>query len=66
MSATSRCETTPNSENSAVAEFGSSVWTWTFSVVWSPTTSTESPICSSSGTKRRCSSAVPVTAKFVQ
>ena len=56
MSATSRWETTPNSENSAVAELGSSVWTCTLRVVGSPTTSTESPICSSSGTNRRCSS----------
>ena len=45
MSATSRCETSPAPWNSAVAASGSSVWTWTFSVAASPTTSTESPIC---------------------
>ena len=33
-----------------VARSGSSVWTWTFSVRWSPTTSTESPIASSAST----------------
>ena len=55
-----------DSANSAVAASGSSVWTWTFSVVWSPTTSTESPSRSSAATNRRCSSPVPVTAKLVQ
>ena len=33
MSATSRCETSPASTKTAVAAFGSSVWTWTLSVV---------------------------------
>ena len=43
MSATSRCETSPISANSAVARSGSSVCRWTLSVWLSPTTSTESP-----------------------
>ena len=43
MSATSRCETSPISSNSAVARPGSSVCRWTLRVWLSPTTSTESP-----------------------
>ena len=66
MSATSRRETDPTPANSPVARSGSSVWTCTFSVRWSPTTSTESPIDSSASTQSDGSSASPVTAKFVQ
>ena len=47
MSATSSRETVPWPSNSSVARPGSSVWTWTFKVRWSPTTRTESPIASS-------------------
>ena len=51
---------------SPVARSGSSVWTWTLSVRWSPTTSTESPIASSASIQAVGSSPSPVTAKFVQ
>ena len=47
MSATSSRETSPASSNRSVARSGSSVWTWIFSVLLSPTTSTESPSRSS-------------------
>ena len=66
MSATSRRETAPIPANSVVARSGSSVWTCTFSVRWSPTTSTESPIDSSVSTHVEGSRPSPVTAKFVQ
>ena len=66
MSATSRCETSPISSNSAVARPGSSVCRWTFSVWLSPTTSTESPSRSRSSFQAAGSSPSPVTAKFVQ
>ena len=70
MSATSRRETSPAAEKMPVATSGSSVWTWTRSVTWSPTTSTESPIASSSVTYESASASSPsptaVTAKFVQ
>jgi hypothetical protein len=66
MSATSSRETAPTPSNSAVARSGSSVWTWTFSVRGSPTTSTESPIDSSASIHAVASSPSPVTAKFVQ
>jgi hypothetical protein len=66
MSATSRRDTSPACANTAVARSGSSVCTCTFSVVVSPTTSTESPSCSSGAMKRPELSPVPVTAKFVQ
>jgi hypothetical protein len=66
MSATSSRDTSPAPANSAVARSGSSVCTWTFSVLASPTTSTLSPIASSSGTKAPASRSEPVTAKFVQ
>jgi hypothetical protein len=54
------------SANIAVADCGSSVWTWILSVWASPTTSTESPIVSSGPTKRPASRPRPMTAKFVQ
>ena len=41
------------SSKTAPPTSGSSVWTWTFSVAWSPTTSTESPSSSSRRTKDR-------------
>ena len=66
MSATSRRETAPTPAKSPVARSGSSVWTWTLSVRWSPTTSTESPISSSASIQAVGSRATPVTAKFVQ
>ncbi len=52
MSATSDCRTAsaPPSRKTANARSGSSVWTWTLSVLRSPTTRTESPIASSAGT----------------
>ena len=53
MSPTSRRWTSPACSNTATATSGSSVWTCTFSVAWSPTTSTESPISSRRLTKER-------------
>ena len=47
MSATSSRETSPSPSKTPVTAWGSSVWTWTRSVTWSPTTSTESPSASS-------------------
>src|SRR3954470_23677305 len=65
MSATSSRETAPAPSNTAIARSGSSVWTWTLSVVRSPTTSTESPSASRAPTYPCGSRSVPVTAKFV-
>ena len=66
MSATSSRETSPASSNTAVASSGSSVCRWTFRVLASPTTSTESPSSSSGAMKRLALRPLPVTAKFVQ
>ena len=66
MSAMSRRETSPVPSNTAVARSGSSMCTCTFSVRESPTTSTESPSCSSGAMKRVALSPSPVTAKLVQ
>ena len=67
MSATSRRDTSPFcAMKIAIARSGSSVCTCTLSVFGSPTTSTESPISSSSGTTFCVSSSSPVTTKFVQ
>ena len=66
MSATSKRDTSPADSNRPTAPSGSSVCTWTRSVRSSPTTSTESPRCSSSGVKYPASRPSPVTAKFVQ
>ena len=66
MSATSKRDTSPVESNRATAASGSSVCTCTRSVRSSPTTSTESPSCSSSGVKCPASRRSPVTAKLVQ
>ena len=67
MSATSRLrDRTRAPSKTANARSGSSVWTWTLSVVRSPTTRTESPIASSAARRTRWPRGPrPVTAKFV-
>ncbi len=66
MSAISTLAIDPRATPSESARPGSSVWTWTFSAVGSPTTSSESPSGSSARSSSSASSRSPSTTNAVQ